>query len=992
MFRSFLIFLGSLIAFALQAQDFPMRKFTTQDGLVHNQITCLYQDSRAYLWIGTKAGISRFNGEEFKNFGLKSGLPDQRICGIIEDEAGDMWVLTQTGLTCFDGVTWFRYNCKNFCEFIGECSMGFNNYGELHLNHNGQFFELKNEKLQQSSPFQSLINDSLPAHYHYDKTEDKWLVIQANTLFSIKNDILIDSSYLEDQFSTNDKIEFLTSLEHNYISHLQGDNRKYYLFQDGKLELLAEIESGIPRIHKSFHHSYFVSGGGKIYRYNSELNKVVELFQNIESGKDYIISSNKDFFFAGTDAFYQLFGESFKNYEEVKNTWMLARGPNDTIFAGGYFPSRLYKVREDFTEEVDLTMLYQEINIKLNKNLSHYSFYPGGSFISNTGYFPFSEGVIEYKSGKLRPIFSEPSGPSLITHADTVRNTIVCGVTNGIMVIKDGKIIEKFGQKNGIHPNKYIISIAQDKKNRYWLGSNNGLTCFDPDTKKVIYNFTNSSHPEYIKGGVVSMAHDKEGRIWLGTASGLCILDETNDSLISVTRNEMPIYCSSITQTDDEYLWIGNPDGLFQFDYKAYLQKGIIRYKLFNQASGFLGEDTVNSVVKDSSGNIWIGCIDNLVRFEPQADPFSSLELQPVIQRINEFQLGFNALSNDRLLIHENNLSIVYEAVGHYRPSSTEFAYKLEGVDSDWKPWTTFRYSLYENLPNGNYVFHVKAKSMNAGLSDLQIASVPIRIKAPFKNWPTFPYYVAVLISLILFAILILIFLYRRASSKQIRLEKEARFLRVQALQAQMNPHFVFNVLASVQNLVMKNDTKLAGQYLAEFGTMIRQFLNASVAGNSFDEYDSNQTIPLKEEISLINTFVHLEQFNYPDRFEYFVEIEEGLNLENFSIPPMMVQPFVENAIKYGLLYSGSSNGRLLLKVSRISDFGYKISISDNGIGRAAAKEFQSRSIKTHKSMGGDLANERIKILNQMGHKINLEISDNPGGGTIVTLTFYELL
>ncbi len=558
------------------------------------------------------------------------------------------------------------------------------------------------------------------------------------------------------------------------------------------------------------------------------------------------------------------------------------------------------------------------------------------------------------------------------------------------MIIEDGKIVDTVNQEDGIHSNKYIISIAQDKKRRYWLGSTNGLTCYDPDRKKVIYNFTNTSHPQQIKGGVISMTQDNQGRLWLGTASGLCILENENDSLISVITNELPIYCSSITQTNDEYLLIGNPEGLYQFDYKTYFKSGLIRYKIFNQASGFLGEDTVNSILKDSTGNIWIGCIDNLVKFRPQIDPFLSLELKPVIQNINGIQIGFNPSKSDYINITDNKISVVYEAVGHYRPSVTEYSYKLEGLDKEWNPWSTFRYSLYENLPNGEYTFSVKAKSMMAGWSEMPVASIPVRISAPFKNWPTFPYYVAAFFSLVLFAIVFLISLYKRAANKQMKLENEARFLRVQALQAQMNPHFVFNVLASVQNLVMKNDTKLAGQYLAEFGTMIRQFLNASVAGNSFGEYDNNQTIPLKEEISLINTFVHLEQFNYPDRFEYFLNIDEDFNPENYSIPPMIVQPFVENAVKYGLLHSGSNNGRLELNVIKISEFGFEISISDNGIGRAAAKEFQSKSVKIHKSLGGDLAQERIRILNQMGHKINLEITDNPQGGTIVRLTFYE--
>ena len=88
--------------------------------------------------------------------------------------------------------------------------------------------------------------------------------------------------------------------------------------------------------------------------------------------------------------------------------------------------------------------------------------------MDNVGYFPFTDGVMEYKSGRIKPIFSEPAGPTVMTHADKVRKVIVCGVTNGIMVIKDGKVIVTLGQENGIHSNKYIISIAQDKTGIGW--------------------------------------------------------------------------------------------------------------------------------------------------------------------------------------------------------------------------------------------------------------------------------------------------------------------------------------------------------------------------------------------------------------------------------------------------------------------------------------------------------------------------------------------
>lgn len=218
-------------------------------------------------------------------------------------------------------------------------------------------------------------------------------------------------------------------------------------------------------------------------------------------------------------------------------------------------------------------------------------------------------------------------------------------------------------------------------------------------------------------------------------------------------------------------------------------------------------------------------------------------------------------------------------------------------------------------------------------------------------------------------------FFYR--SNQQQKLSNNLLALR--SLRSQMNPHFIFNALNSVNNFIAKSDERSANRYLSDFSTLMR-----SVLENSEQDY-----IPLSKELNLLELYIKLEHSRFPDKFDYKIRIDEALDVPNFQIPPMLLQPYIENAIWHGLRYKEEKG---LLEVRVISK-GYnelEICISDDGIGRKKSAELKTQHQKKQKSKGMGNIKQRVSILNDMHKdKVAIQISDltENGAGTKVVFT-----
>jgi len=205
--------------------------------------------------------------------------------------------------------------------------------------------------------------------------------------------------------------------------------------------------------------------------------------------------------------------------------------------------------------------------------------------------------------------------------------------------------------------------------------------------------------------------------------------------------------------------------------------------------------------------------------------------------------------------------------------------------------------------------------------------------------------------------------------------------LALKSLRSQMNPHFIFNALNSVNSFIAINDERTANKYLSDFSLLMRAVLE-----NSEEDF-----IPLEKEIELLKLYTKLEHFRFKDKFDYKIIIDENVKVDEFQIPPMLLQPYIENAVWHGLRYK-TDKGQLSINITQVNKNELKISITDDGIGRTKSKAMKTENQKKHNSRGLGNIKKRVAILNEMyKDKVDVFIDDylnaeDSGTKVVVTL------
>jgi LytS/YehU family sensor histidine kinase len=268
----------------------------------------------------------------------------------------------------------------------------------------------------------------------------------------------------------------------------------------------------------------------------------------------------------------------------------------------------------------------------------------------------------------------------------------------------------------------------------------------------------------------------------------------------------------------------------------------------------------------------------------------------------------------------------------------------------------------FNGLTPGNYFLHVKGGNKAGGIFTKEdVLNIEILPYWYQTSWFKF--------LCILFAATITAwFLKWRIASikKQAGLKQQIAETEMQALRAQMNPHFIFNSLNSIENFMMQNEKRLASDYLNKFSRLIRSILDSS----------RNEMVPVAKDMEALQLYVDLQQLRLNNKFSYHTKVDPILLQGDFKVPSLLIQPFVENAIEHGL--SHSDNLKLALIVTAMLENDYIIyTIEDNGIGRKKSIEFNQQNKPYHKSVGLSITKDRLRLLNEATFKDNsMEITD----------------
>ncbi|NER18259.1 histidine kinase [Spongiivirga citrea] len=321
-------------------------------------------------------------------------------------------------------------------------------------------------------------------------------------------------------------------------------------------------------------------------------------------------------------------------------------------------------------------------------------------------------------------------------------------------------------------------------------------------------------------------------------------------------------------------------------------------------------------------------------------------------------------------------LSEVYENLGDYNKAYTTYREYVELVDTlvvkkEQQISQAARFSKNITEQQSRISSLEKDRELTESKMDLISAERQLTTEANKRQQTT----IYGLIAGILLLVVAGFFMYR-----SIRQQKIANnLLALRSLRSQMNPHFIFNALNSVNSYIASNDERNANRYLAEFSTLMR-----SVLENSDEDF-----IPLSKEIELLQLYTKLEHSRFQDKFDYDINIDPGVDVEAYTIPPMLLQPYIENAIWHGLRYK-KEKGSLLINIKNIDADSICITIEDDGIGRKASAALKTKNQLKNKSKGMGNIKKRITILNDMyKDKVAVQVDDinGDGSGTLVTLT-----
>ncbi|MEL6842565.1 MAG: histidine kinase, partial [Bacteroidota bacterium] len=429
-----------------------------------------------------------------------------------------------------------------------------------------------------------------------------------------------------------------------------------------------------------------------------------------------------------------------------------------------------------------------------------------------------------------------------------------------------------------------------------------------------------------------------DSTIWVATDKGVCFGNEESGFQYLTILGEA--LCREIVFDDRGHIWIGTQQGLFHWDWESeYLAH-------YTQTNGLVSSN-INSLLIDKRHRLWIGTNKGISLIDLEK---TNRKFRPPSLVLESISLDGEAFTLDTIpqLKSEQNLSWTYQGLYYSNPDEVRYRYRF----AKQEPWqeTTDNVITVSSLQAGNYELELETRNAQSQWS--KPLRFPFQVLAPWwqNHWIMFFSLILVLCVLGLLFYISMQFIKARERKKRDASIRIAE-LELKALEAQINPHFIFNALNVIQLFVLKNDPKASQRYLSRFAKLMRLFLESS---RSQEHY-------LAKEIELIQQYVEIEQMCYPDRFTFEIVLAENLQIDEVIVPAMLLQPFVENAIRHGLLHKKSGQGKLLIMFQHYQDE-LHCQISDDGIGRKQRKAEINTVAPDHVSRGMQIVKERLQL------------------------------
>lgn len=502
------------------------------------------------------------------------------------------------------------------------------------------------------------------------------------------------------------------------------------------------------------------------------------------------------------------------------------------------------------------------------------------------------------------------------------------------------------------------FGLFADSRKNLWFACENGFGVY---VRKMdtIMTFLYPDDPKQSFPYVNCFAEDRQGRVWVNTNDvwmGYGNVDVPEKGVIrKINLEKKGITSRSLMLATDSagYVWGYSNDFLFKIDDPDK------PFRLFSFNYGLKSPDFFHFSFLPS-GEMVFGGRNSITLANPsELRRNRELPVPYIVQlRVLNQPVESSWYNTGRLeLSHQQNFfSISFSGKAYTLSQETRFRYRLKNFE-DWTETRGDRLANYTNVPPGDYTFQLQAAN-NEGMWNDQMLELNVSIARPW--WLTWWFRIG---SVVVIALLTWwLYRYRVEQVKkkeQLRSQYEKKLANVEmsALLAQMNPHFLFNSLNSIDSYIIRNETTKASEYLNNFARLMRLILQ-----NSRSNY-----ISLKDELETLDLYLQMESLRFAGRFEYEIKLPPGIDAASILIPPMLIQPYVENAIWHGLMHKKDGiRGKVELIISKNENNLFCI-IEDNGIGRQQAETFRTQHPGHRKrSMGMQITKDRMEMINKL--------------------------
>lgn len=949
------------------AQTFYLPHYTTKNGLPSNNCYYTLQDRKGYIWIATDAGVSRFDGTAFENFSVDDGLPDNQVLQLREDKKGRIWFLSLNGQLSYfyNGRIYNPDNDSqlkklNFNAVI--VSFFEDSKGRIWFGTNKNIIGVWDGQylLKYSSP--NTEKQYASAFIYEDLHGNIWAYSTTATFLYIRNNfVLVEDNSLPLSYKTL----ALTKDKLVYFLNKDGLNIKSGAMSRPVLRVDPELLSNNPGYIYANDDELWLSNNSGVYVIDYD-GKTKQLLKNVDVNQ-VIRDKDQNMWFTTKNGIYRLPEAKERLYiinreqglsnEAIKS---IAKDEKGRLWMGtanaelNVMDTRLKTVQKINIPDKKKYNTIKQLVVDPKSHAVYFASDYGLGSISST-----------LQNSTLRYL-KETNNSVFVVKNFSLDSTskLALALSSGVVIINDRQHKFEFSSLNYKEQQDYFkdrsYRVFYDQKQNLWFSNVNGLSEFNQGALNKYYESAplltkRINDIKELSNGALAMATDGYGIVIFHHGKVIKRITQ-KDGLNNNIINRLFV--------KDNYLW-------------AISNTGITRIATADNKFSINSFDYANDLLSDDLNDLYIDTDTayfatnyGLVYFAHNQRATQTKAPKIYISSVlnNKDMLDLSS-ANFILKPDERNITFNYSAID-FKNRKILYRYRLK-PDAPWSETRNRRLEL-SSLEPGTYNFEVSAKSQDSPWSE------PARINFVLEKhfWQTWWFFVLLLAigGYLLYTITVSI--TKRQKNKeqeQLLLKNKILMLEQQALQAMMNPHFVFNVMNSIQHYINTKNTSSANKVLTGFARLIRK--NLEICTKSY--------INLEEEIEYLNLYLSLEKNRFGDKLIYHIHVDKQIDKEETLIPSMLLQPYIENAIWHGIMPK-EEGGEVTISINQEDDDYLGIKIIDDGIG---INNSLKQKNGTHQSKGMSLTKERINLLNKIEAKpIQLSIEQNGESGTSITI------